>query len=120
MKILKTTGDAFVNSRADGSGEVKLLPEHEEDLWHAFNLVVVGDAVAASTFRKVQRETSTGSTTSDRVKLTLQIEVCTVDFDPEAGELRLSGSVMGDSRGEVRGWRLSTHRPQPTLASHAE
>lgn len=120
MKILKTTGDAFVNSRADGSGEVKLLPEHEEDLWHAFNLVVVGDAVAASTFRKVQRETSTGSTTSDRVKLTLQIEVRTVDFDPEAGELRLSGSVMGDSRGEVRGWRLPTHRPQPTLASHAE
>jgi len=118
MKILKTAGDAFVNNRTNGAGEVKLLPEHEEDLWQAFNLIIVGDAVVASTFRKVQRESSTGSTTSDRVKLTLQIAVRTVDFDPEAGELRLSGVVMGDSKGEVCRMRApgSGSRPSPRAA----
>lgn len=98
MKLLKCSGDAFVLGKSDSGGEAKLLAEHEEDLWHAYNLIVVGDAVSASTLRKVQRETTTGSTTSERVKLTLRVRVKAVDFDPEAGELRLSGIVLGDAR----------------------
>ena len=100
MRLLKSVGDAFAG-KPSGPGEVKLLPEHEEDLWSAYNLIVVGDFVSASTFRKVQRETTTGSTTSHRVKLTLGIEVRGLDFDPEGAELRLSGIVVGDGRGEV-------------------
>lgn len=40
--------------RKDGDGDIKLTPEHEEDLWHVFNLVRAGDKLRASTTRKVQ------------------------------------------------------------------
>mmetsp|Transcript_16238 Transcript_16238/g.52367 ORF Transcript_16238/g.52367 Transcript_16238/m.52367 type:complete len:418 (-) Transcript_16238:267-1520(-) len=98
MRLLKRSGDAFVHGKSNAAGEVRLLPEHEEDLWHAYNLIVVGDCVAATTFRKVQRETVTGSTTSERLKIQLRIEVRRVDFDPEAGELRLGGVITADGQ----------------------
>jgi protein pelota len=40
--------------RKDGDGDIKLTPEHEEDLWHVFNLVREGDQLRASTTRKIQ------------------------------------------------------------------
>jgi stalled ribosome rescue protein Dom34 len=40
--------------RKDGEGDIKLTPEHEEDLWHVFNLVREGDKIRASTTRKIQ------------------------------------------------------------------
>lgn len=53
-----------------------------EDLWHAFNLIRVGDRVTATTFRKIQRESGVGAE-SEKVKLTLTIAVEDVDFDPQ-------------------------------------
>lgn len=32
---------------------VVLVPEESEDMWHAYNLIAVGDLVKASTIRKV-------------------------------------------------------------------
>lgn len=58
-----------------GVGFVKLLPQESEDMWHAFNLIVKGDILEATTFRKVMKVTSTGSTSSEKVKLTLHILV---------------------------------------------
>jgi protein pelota len=40
----------------DGQGEVMLLPEQEEDMWHAFNLIAVGDRLKASAIRYGPRE----------------------------------------------------------------
>jgi hypothetical protein len=37
-----------------GSGDIKLVPEHDEDVWHLYNLIMAGDEVRASTSRKVQ------------------------------------------------------------------
>ncbi len=37
----------------DGSGEVILLPQEEEDMWHAYNLILVGDCIRATTIRYV-------------------------------------------------------------------
>lgn len=37
------------------SGFVDILPEDDEDLWHAYNLIHVGDSVTAGTFRKVRK-----------------------------------------------------------------
>lgn len=51
-------------------------------MWHAYNLIREGDQVTATTFRKVQQETSKGSE-SERVKIRLTIHVEHVDFDPD-------------------------------------
>lgn len=60
-------------------------------MWHAYNLIAVGDIVRASTIRKVQNESATGSSTSNRVRTTLAIQVETIDFDTQASMLRLKG-----------------------------
>ncbi|XP_049867522.1 protein pelota [Pectinophora gossypiella] len=75
----------------DGCGSVGLIAEEPEDMWHAYNLIAEGDAVTASTVRKVQTESSTGSSTSNRVRTTLTIRVENIDFDTQACMLRLKG-----------------------------
>jgi len=49
----------------DGDGWVTLRADVPEDLWHAYNLIVVGDVVTATTVRKVRgkREQSCASGT---------------------------------------------------------
>lgn len=54
-----------------GEGFIKLIPQEPEDMWHAYNLIVKGDVLEATTFRKVMKVTNTGSTSSDKVKLKL-------------------------------------------------
>uniref|UniRef100_A0A2A4K0F9 Protein pelota homolog n=1 Tax=Heliothis virescens TaxID=7102 RepID=A0A2A4K0F9_HELVI len=81
----------YKNIERDGCGSIGLIPEESEDMWHAYNLVAAGDAVTASTVRKVQTESSTGSSTSSRVRTTLTITVETIDFDTQACVLRLKG-----------------------------
>lgn len=39
-------------------GFVQLQPEENEDMWHLFNIIVVGDIITASTLRKVKKDTS--------------------------------------------------------------
>jgi len=75
----------------DGKGVIVLIPEEAEDMWQAYNIIRQGDQVRASTIRKVQNESATGSSTSHRVRTTLTISVETVDFDTQACLLRLKG-----------------------------
>ena len=37
-------------------GEVRLVPETAEDLWHTYNMLAIGDALSANTIRKVAKE----------------------------------------------------------------
>uniref|UniRef100_A0A8R1IIW3 ERF1_1 domain-containing protein n=1 Tax=Caenorhabditis japonica TaxID=281687 RepID=A0A8R1IIW3_CAEJA len=67
------------------------MAEEAEDMWHIYNLIRVGDVIKASTIRKVVSETSTGTTSSQRVHTMLTIQVESVDFDPGAQELHLKG-----------------------------
>ena len=57
-------------------GRVKLVPQDAEDLWTVYNLVSVGDSLRADTLRKVSSETSTGTVSSERLRITLTIQVC--------------------------------------------
>nr|ACI69315.1 pelota homolog [Salmo salar] len=43
----------------DNAGQVTLMPEEAEDMWHTYNLLQIGDSLMASTIRKVQTESST-------------------------------------------------------------
>uniref|UniRef100_A0A1B0CYQ1 eRF1/Pelota-like N-terminal domain-containing protein n=1 Tax=Phlebotomus papatasi TaxID=29031 RepID=A0A1B0CYQ1_PHLPP len=85
MKLLSRNVDK------GGSGAVVLMPEEPEDMWHAYNLISEGDNVKCTTIRKVQNETATGSSSSNRVRTTLTITVENIDFDTQACVLRLKG-----------------------------
>ncbi|KAF5279165.1 hypothetical protein FQR65_LT03411 [Abscondita terminalis] len=82
----------------DGEGTVGLLPEEPEDMWHAYNLISEGDVVRSTTIRKVQSESATGSSTSNRVRTTLTICVESIDFDTQACVLRLKGRNVEENQ----------------------
>ncbi|XP_071988337.1 protein pelota homolog isoform X1 [Engystomops pustulosus] len=75
----------------DNTGQVTLVPEEAEDMWHTYNLLQVGDSLRASTIRKVQTESATGSVGSNRIRTTLTICVENIDFDSQACQLRVKG-----------------------------
>ncbi|XP_062382565.1 protein pelota homolog [Sardina pilchardus] len=82
----------------DNAGQVTLMPEEAEDMWHTYNLVQVGDSLRASTIRKVQTESSTGSSSSSRVRTTLTVCVETIDFDSQACQLRVKGTNLEENQ----------------------
>lgn len=86
------------NIERDGGGSVVLIPEESEDMWHAYNLISEGDNVRASTIRKVQTESATGSSSSNRVRTVLKIAVENIDFDTQACVLRLKGRNVEENQ----------------------
>jgi len=85
-------------SAKDGSGQMALVPEEEEDMWHAYNIIGVGDSLRATTIRKVQTESATGSTSSQKVRTTLTISVEDIDFDTAACMLRVKGRNIQENQ----------------------
>src|SRR6201994_2258298 len=67
--------------------------------WHAYNLIRPSDLLTASAIRRVTTElSSTGSTSSQRVHTNLTIRVKSLDFDPQAGQLHVSGQIARENR----------------------
>lgn len=93
MKLLKKS-----ISEKDGDGFIVLRTEEAEDMWHVYNLIHRGDCVKTTTVRKVVKEGATGSTTSQRVRLILKIEIQDIHFDPVLCVLRLSGRNVEESQ----------------------
>eukprot|EP00045_Choanoeca_perplexa_P006950 m.60913 g.60913 ORF g.60913 m.60913 type:complete len:393 (+) comp13867_c0_seq2:80-1258(+) len=87
----------------DGTGEITLLPELDEDMWHAYNLISVGDCIRATTLRKVKSESTTGSVDSQKMRITLCIQVLEVDFDTEGCSLRVKGKNVEENKHVKRG-----------------
>lgn len=81
----------------DMSGNVRLVPEDPEDMWHAFNLIRPGDRLRAAAIRKVTTTSSTGSTTSQRVRTHLDLKIDKIDFDAQASQLHIAGTVIGEN-----------------------
>lgn len=77
---------------------VALIPEESEDMWHAFNLISEGDRVRSTTLRKVQNESATGSSSSNKIRTTLTISVENIDFDTQACVLRLKGRNVEENQ----------------------
>lgn len=80
-----------------GTGFVKLEPTDNEDLWHIYNLISMDDHLRASTIRKVQSESTTGSMTSDRIRLTLTISIKTFEYDAYGENIRISGQIVEEN-----------------------
>ncbi|KAK1751291.1 hypothetical protein QBC47DRAFT_425466 [Echria macrotheca] len=81
----------------DAETGVALLPVEPEDMWHANNLISIGDVVRAHAIRKVTQTSSTGSTISERVHTDLTIKVTSTFFDPAASSLHVSGTVVREN-----------------------
>ncbi|KAI3652006.1 hypothetical protein MP228_003309 [Amoeboaphelidium protococcarum] len=85
----------------DQSGYVILYPEESEDIWHAYNLILPGDQLKATTVRRIQTSTSTGSSESFRQRINLRIIVETLDYDPspQTGDasIRINGRVCEEN-----------------------
>ncbi|XP_063901494.1 protein pelota homolog [Zophobas morio] len=73
------------------AGEIGIIPENSEDFWHVYNILQIGDVLRASTVRRVQNESSTGSVSSKTVRVYLSLEVTNIWFDFESCSLRVSG-----------------------------
>ncbi len=74
-----------------GAGYVQLVAEEAEDMWHAYNLISIGDYLRSTTIRRVINE-SGGLTTTSRVHTTLTICVKSLDYDTQASVLRVKGT----------------------------
>ncbi|XP_041347502.1 protein pelota-like [Gigantopelta aegis] len=113
----------LVNREIDknGTGSVTLIAEEAEDMWHAYNLVQVGDALKSTTIRKVQNETATGSVSVHKVRTTLTIRVETIDYDTQACVLRVKGRNIRENQyvkmGAYHTLDLEQNRPF-TLGKH--
>ncbi|KAK0719052.1 hypothetical protein B0T21DRAFT_295631 [Apiosordaria backusii] len=81
----------------DETEGVELIITDPEDLWHANNLIAIGDIVYAPTLRKVTTESSTGSTSTQKVRVELAVKVTDTSFDPRASELRVMGTIVNEN-----------------------
>lgn len=81
-----------------GAGSVKLEASDSEDMWHIYNLVSAGDILRAPTIRKVQHESSTGSSSAERVRITLAISVLSAEFDASVVTIRINGRVAEENK----------------------
>ncbi|SBT75555.1 PelOta protein homologue, putative [Plasmodium ovale] len=69
---------------------MSLVTEEEDDLWHLYNLLSVGDQVEAYTSRKVHKELGNNYATEIR-KMVLSLCVTKIDFDSANNNLRVAG-----------------------------
>lgn len=88
--------------------------EEDEDFWHIYNLLTVGDQLTATTFRKVQTVGSTGSVKNENVRLRMTLLIDKLDFDSEGCQLRVSGKNIAESKyiklGQAHTIQLALHK----------
>src|SRR5207247_8524163 len=77
------------------TGEIKLRVENADDLWHLHNLVLPGDHVRASTYRREEVKTDkVRPERGEKVRVTLTIRVESVEFQAFSDRLRITGVIV--------------------------
>lgn len=114
MQLVNSKKIPHIEALAELDG-VQLLPTEPEDMWHANNLIAVDDVVRAHAIRKVHKETSTGSSATERVHIDLTITVTDTFFDTTRSALHVSGRVVTGnayvSAGQYHTLNLEINRP---------
>lgn len=86
MKILGRNG---------ALGEVKVLPETDEDIWHLYNVVEAGDLVTASTTRRDEKaDDKLRAERVEKKRMTLGVKVEKIDYDEEGLRMKLLGTIL--------------------------
>jgi len=77
------------------TGEIKLRVENPDDLWHLHNLVLPGDAVRASTYRREESKADKiRPERMEKVRVTLTIRVDKLEFQVFTDRLRIAGVIV--------------------------
>jgi len=75
-------------------GEIKLIPENLDDIWHLHNIIDKGDLVRAVTFRTDdQKDDKIRSKKAEKKKIKLGIRVDEVKFHEFSDRLRIHGKI---------------------------
>src|SRR6266571_1181018 len=81
------------------TGEIKVRVENADDLWHLHNLVLPGDLVRASTYRREEVKTDkVRPERGEKVRVTLTIRVESVEFQAFSDRLRITGVIVEDRK----------------------
>ncbi len=76
------------------SGDVRLQVETDEDLWHLYNIVEVGDLVTASTTRREEKSADKlRAERSEKRRMTLGVRVEKIEFSEDDLRLKLLGTI---------------------------
>ncbi len=77
------------------TGEIKVRVENADDLWHLHNLILPGDHVRASTYRREEVKTDkVRPERGEKVRVTLTIRVEGVEFQAFSDRLRITGVIV--------------------------
>ena len=82
------------NLEAGQSGEIQLIIDNTDDLWALYNIIAIGDNIRLSTFRKVQHETGS-KTSSTKKKIFITINIEEIDYSPNA--IRIKGKNISEN-----------------------
>jgi protein pelota len=77
------------------TGEIKLVPENLDDIWHLYNIIEEGDLVRAVTFRTAEGEKADKlrAKKSEKKKMKLGVLVEKVTFHEFSNRLRIQGVI---------------------------
>ncbi len=75
-------------------GEIKIVPENLDDIWHLYNIIDKGDLVKAITYRTdEQKEDKIRSKKVEKKRMKLGIRVADVKFHEFSDRLRIHGTI---------------------------
>ena len=77
------------------TGEIKVRVENADDLWHLHNLILPGDLVRASTYRREEVKTDkVRPERGEKVRVTLTLKVDKVEFQAFSDRIRITGVIV--------------------------
>ena len=84
------------------SNSIKVMPETDEDLWHLYNVVELGDSVRASTTRREEKAADKiRAERADKKRMTLSVRVEKIEFSEDDLRLKLLGTIESGDRKSV-------------------
>lgn len=76
------------------AGEIKVIPETDDDIWHLYNVICPGDIVTASTTRRdEQAADKLRAERAEKKRMTLGVRVEKIEYDDEGFRMRLLGTI---------------------------
>lgn len=78
------------------TGEIKLVPENLDDIWHLYHIIEEGDLVRAITFRTVdnQKDDRIRAIKAEKKRMKLGIRVEKLQFHEFSNRLRVQGVII--------------------------
>jgi len=76
-------------------GEIKLIPENLDDIWHLYNIIEEGDLVRAVTFRSAEegKDDKIRSKKAEKKRMKLGVRVKEIRFHEFSDRLRVHGTI---------------------------